>query len=101
MRYAEWTGCLNFSERFRTDAECHAYLASRRWPEGFVCPLCGGRAHSFISTQKPPKIWFFLIYLLANQKTGVSVLWDLLHAGHLLPAGLIHQVCGMRLWPGT
>src|ERR1019366_8978091 len=34
---------LEFERRFATDAACRAYLMALRWPEGFVCPRCGGR----------------------------------------------------------
>src|ERR1019366_6819183 len=33
---------LEFERRFATDAACRAYLMALRWPEGFVCPRCGG-----------------------------------------------------------
>lgn len=29
--------------RFRTDSACAEYLATLRWPDGWVCPRCGGR----------------------------------------------------------
>jgi predicted RNA-binding Zn-ribbon protein involved in translation (DUF1610 family) len=29
---------------FLDDAACLGYLAAVRWPDGFVCPACGGRA---------------------------------------------------------
>ena len=35
---------MEFQERFATEAACLEYLAASRWPEGFVCPVCGGRA---------------------------------------------------------
>ena len=31
-----------FEARFADDAACAAHLSARRWPEGFVCPACGG-----------------------------------------------------------
>lgn len=31
-----------FEARFPDDAACAAHLFTRRWPEGFVCPACGG-----------------------------------------------------------
>ena len=31
-----------FEARFPDDAACAAHLFARRWPEGFVCPACGG-----------------------------------------------------------
>ena len=32
----------SFEAWFPDDDACRAYLARLRWPEGFVCPACGG-----------------------------------------------------------
>ncbi|MBL0936014.1 MAG: IS1595 family transposase [Rhizobiaceae bacterium] len=32
-----------FATTFPDDWTCAAYLAKKRWPDGFVCPHCGGR----------------------------------------------------------
>jgi len=32
-----------FQQRFCAEEACAAYLAESRWPEGFVCPRCGGK----------------------------------------------------------
>jgi hypothetical protein len=32
-----------FQDWFGTDEGCFEYLARLRWPQGFVCPKCGGR----------------------------------------------------------
>jgi len=38
--------------RFFSDpATCVKYLAERRWPDGPVCPKCGGKQHSYLSTR--------------------------------------------------
>jgi predicted RNA-binding Zn-ribbon protein involved in translation (DUF1610 family) len=31
-----------FQQRFGDEAACAQYLAAARWPDGFVCPACGG-----------------------------------------------------------
>ncbi|GFP20007.1 hypothetical protein HKBW3S03_01511, partial [Candidatus Hakubella thermalkaliphila] len=31
-----------FDQWFSTEEACAAYLARVRWPDGFVCPACGG-----------------------------------------------------------
>ena len=73
-----------------------AYVAGLRWPNGFVCPHCGGREYSYISTrrlwkcksckkQSSVKIgtifedsalgldrWLPAIWLAANPENGVS-----------------------------
>ena len=33
-----------FRQRFSQERACFQYLAQCRWPEGFICPHCGGRA---------------------------------------------------------
>ena len=34
-----------FRRQFSPDAACLEYLAQSRWPDGFVCPHCGGKTH--------------------------------------------------------
>lgn len=34
-----------FRRQFSSDAVCLEYLAQSRWPDGFVCPKCGGRKY--------------------------------------------------------
>lgn len=88
---------LEFEDRFRTEDACRAYLSQLRWPEGFRCPCCGhGQAwptsrklwqcracgHDvsvtagtvFHRTQLPLRVWFQAIWLVTNQKSGVSAL---------------------------
>src|SRR5690349_8458919 len=72
------------------------YVASLRWPEGPVCPRCGEREHSFISTRRLWKCkackrqfsvkvgtifedsplgldkWLPAVWLIANSKNGIS-----------------------------
>ena len=33
-------------ERYGSEAQCEQALEQFRWPDGFVCPACGGREHS-------------------------------------------------------
>ncbi len=72
------------------------YVASLRWPDGFVCPHCGGREYSYISTrrlwkckscQKQSSVkvgtmfadsalgldkWLPAIWVVANSESGMS-----------------------------
>lgn len=85
-----------FRERFATEEECRIYLYENRFPEGFVCPRCGGKEYSYIKTRKvyqcskchkqvsltantvmhrthlPLTIWFWAIYLCVTDKRGIS-----------------------------
>ena len=80
---------------FPDDAACLNYLAGLRWPEGFVCPACGGRdfwrtsdslwmcqacarrtsvtaGTIFHRTRTPLSTWFAAIWFVTSQKNRVS-----------------------------
>src|SRR3954447_22622405 len=40
-----------FEELYGTEDRCRAALVAWRWPEGFVCPECGGREHCVVRTR--------------------------------------------------
>lgn len=87
-----------FQTRFASENACCEHLVRVRWPNGFVCPHCGGREHSFIRTRRlyqcsfcrrqtsltagtifhksrrPLRLWFWAIYLLAQDKKGCPAL---------------------------
>lgn len=88
---------LEFEHWFRTEEGCREYLVRLRWPEGFCCPNCGnaqawktsrGLLHCgkcrrdtyvragtiFESSHIPLRLWFRAIWLVTNQKTGISAL---------------------------
>lgn len=82
-------------EWFPHDAACLEYLAAVRWPDGFVCPACGGRdawrsggglwmcrdcgrkssltaGTIFHRTRTPLSSWFAAIWFVTSQKNGIS-----------------------------
>ena len=84
-----------FLDWFQSDADCAAYLARLRWPDGFSCPSCGpgdawltkrhlyvcaacGKQTSvtagtiFEKTRLPLLTWFRAIWMLTSSKSGVS-----------------------------
>lgn len=86
---------MEFMERFATATACLEYLRAVRWPEGFVCPQCGGRggwptargtvycggcrrqtsptAGTILHNSRTDiRKWFMAVWLLCTQKTGVS-----------------------------
>jgi transposase-like protein len=88
---------LEFERRFATDQACRQYLFELRWPEGFVCPRCGGReawptrrglwvcsacqyqasvtaGTIFQDTRKPLTLWFRVMWWVTTQKNGASAL---------------------------
>ena len=76
--------------------KCRALVAAWRWPDGFVCPKCGGSAHCIVgprklfqcngcrrqtsvtagtifnSTKAPLTTWFHAMYLITQTKQGIS-----------------------------
>ncbi|MGA2513425.1 MAG: IS1595 family transposase [Candidatus Limnocylindrales bacterium] len=83
-----------FERRFGSEAPCRTYLERVRWPEGFVCPGCGGRRNwltgrglyrcaacargssvtagtIFAGSRKPLRLWFEALWALAGDD-GVS-----------------------------
>jgi len=87
---------LEFQARFGTEEACREYLFCSRWPEGFVCPGCGGRdagtatrRHLWIctgcgrqtsitartvmhKTRLPLRTWFWAAYLVSTFHPGIS-----------------------------
>ena len=87
-----------FQADFSSEQACQAYLAACRWPEGFVCPGCGGRrAYELVkqrrwqcsscrcqvsltagtilhNTKTPLTTWFWAAYLMSTDKRGISAL---------------------------
>ena len=88
---------LEFQHQFSDEAACAAYLAKQRWPEGFVCPSCGGKRGWALETKQwttecadcgrqtsvragtvmhgsklPLTVWFWAAYLMATHSNGIS-----------------------------
>lgn len=88
---------IDFQDMFPTDQACYEYLCLVRWPNGFVCPNCGGteawkmKQHIlrckqcqkkisvtagtiFQDLRKPLRLMFQAIWYVVCQKQGVSAL---------------------------
>ena len=87
---------LEVERRFGDEAKCREYLFALRWPQGFVCPICGagglairrdlwrcaecGRETSvlagtiFQDSKLLLAVWFRAMWQVASQKNGVSAL---------------------------
>src|SRR5258708_29534270 len=80
-----------FQTSFPDEASCAGFLFERRWPQGFVCPACGGtraallksRAHTYECldcgrqtsitagtamhrSKLPLTVWFWAAHLMAT-----------------------------------
>lgn len=87
-----------FQRRFRTEQACIRLLFRLRWPDGYRCPRCGHLRCSFHTarrlyqcskckyqvsvtagtifhkTRTPLIHWFWIIFIMTRQKSGVSML---------------------------
>lgn len=96
-----------FQARYGSEAQCLASLEAARWPEGFVCPDCGGRVHTVFERRNhrwwqcstcrhqatvtagtmmdhsklPLRTWFLAIYLVTQAKNAISSLELMRHMG--------------------
>ena len=85
-----------FETLYGSEAKCRAVVIASRWPDGFECPVCGGRTYSevtsrglfqcsacrrqtspiagtiFASTHLPLRLWFLAMYHLTQSKQGIS-----------------------------
>ena len=84
-----------FDREFSTEEACARYLFRLRWPDGFVCPRCGGTkawatkrglcicsgcqyqlsvkaGTIFEGSRSPLTMWFRAIWWVTSQKTGAS-----------------------------
>ena len=85
-----------FDRQYATEEQCRAIVIASRWPNGFVCPGCGGIKHSVVKTRQlfqcsacrlqtsamagtifassklPLQTWFRAIYHLTQTKQGIS-----------------------------
>lgn len=88
---------IDFADMFPTDRACFEYLCLVKWPDGFVCPHCGGRkiwkleryilrckkcrkdvsvtaGTIFQDLKKPLRLMFQAMWYIVGQKQGVSAL---------------------------
>ena len=87
-----------FSRLYGSEDLCHAALVRMRWPDGFVCPKCGCRSHSYLAPKRlfqctdcrvqtsaragtifhksrtPLAKWFLAMHLLTGSKNDIAAL---------------------------
>ncbi len=87
-----------FRQKFSTQGACVEYLFRCRWPDGFICPRCGGKQGTLLSSRAlyqcrecryqssatagtimhrsriPLQEWFSAAYLVATLTPGISAL---------------------------
>ena len=89
---------LSWQQQFSTEDDCLKYLAQMKWPNGFICPRCGGdracglkcrRLFECNACHKQTSVmagtlfhgshislikWFWAIYFLGSDKGSISAL---------------------------
>jgi transposase-like protein len=89
---------IEYQEQFGTEEACRKYLFGAKWPNGFVCPKCGHNecfnitsrnkfqckkcthqttvtAGTIMDKTRTPLVkWFLAMYLVAEDKRGISAL---------------------------
>lgn len=107
IQFQKGLSMFEFHARYGSEAQCLAALEAARWPNGFVCPECGGQAHTtFIwrnrkvwqctacrrqttvtagtmmdHSKLPLRVWFLAIYLVTQPKNAISALELKRHLG--------------------
>lgn len=98
VQYQKGLSEAAFDRQYGSEEQCHAAVVKWRWPDGFVCPHCGGRRHSpiktralyqctacrrqtsltagtiFAATKLALRSWFRALYHLTQSKQGISSL---------------------------
>jgi Zn ribbon nucleic-acid-binding protein len=104
-----------FRQQFGDEEQCWQHLTHKRWPNGFVCPRCGGdsrgymkarRVHEcrqcgyqgsvtagtiFHKTRVPLQDWFWALYRMSQDKKGISALQLSKELGVSYPAAWLMQ----------
>jgi len=96
VQFQKGLSFAEFNARYGTEEQCHAALVAMRWPDGFRCPKCGGRKHSYSRARRifqcsacrvqtsakagtifhksttPLAKWFLAMHLITSAKNDIS-----------------------------
>jgi transposase-like protein len=107
VQFQRGLSMTEFVDRYGTEAKCYRALCKWRWPKGFRCPDCDGRARSrfrrgatiyyqcracrhqctlvsgtmFEGTKLPLRLWMQALHLLTATKTNLAALEVMRHLG--------------------
>jgi len=110
IQFQKGLSLKQFLSDYGTEAQCEQALERWRWPQGFICPSCG-HPHApvrlrtrallqcrrcrhqasltagtiFADTKLPLTTWFLAMFLLTQQKNGISALELKRHLGVSYP----------------
>lgn len=118
---------FEFQQQFPTEEAQLDFLIKSRWPNGFVCPRCGNKEYSWISTRKllqckacsyqvsvtsgtamhrsriPIPIWLQAAYLVTTHTPGMSALQFQRQVGlhnYATAFAMLHKLRSAMVKPG-
>jgi ribosomal protein L37AE/L43A len=98
VQFQKGLSMAEFNRLYGSEDKCHAALIRMRWPDGFVCPKCGGRKHSYLAPKRlfqctacrvqtsakagtifhksrtPLDKWFLAMHLMTASKNDIAAL---------------------------
>ena len=98
VQFQKGVSLPEFMGLYGTEEQCFNALFEWRWPDGFICPKCGGKKRCqlnerklqqcnachhqtsvtagtiFESTKLPLTKWFLGLYFITQDKKGISAL---------------------------
>ena len=98
VQFQRGLSLVEFSKLYGTEDRCHDALVKMRWPDGFECPKCRGRAHAYCEPRKlfqcrscrvqtsvragtifhksrtPLSKWFLAMHLITSAKNDIASL---------------------------
>ena len=98
VQFQKGLSLVEFNRRYGTEEQCHAGLIAMRWPDGFVCPRCSSKKHSYTAIRRifqcsacrkqtsakagtifhksttPLTKWFLAMHLVTSAKNDISSL---------------------------
>ena len=96
VQFQKGLSFAEFNARYGTEERCHAALVAMRWPDGFVCPKCGTKKHSYAKARRifqcsacrvqtsakagtifhksttPLVKWFLAVHFITSAKNDIS-----------------------------
>ena len=106
LQFQKGLSLPDFLKEYGTEEQCAQALERWRWPQGFICPRCGGQHEPvrlrtrallqcrhchhqasltagtlFEATKLPLATWFLAMFLLTQQQNGIAALELKRHLG--------------------
>ena len=98
VQFQKGMSLAEFMADYGSEEQCRQAVIAWRWPDGFVCPNCGGRKHAIVGKRRlflchgcrmqvsvrsgtvfaksllPLTKWFLAMFLLTQSKNSISTL---------------------------